>query len=257
MRYRFHAAWQSIKQARLFSISVIGTLSLTLGALITVLTMAYLLLYKPLPYPDQSRLVKAEYVQIDQTGEINTRAFNYQALIHLYQHHAVFEQVALVYYAEQIVDSLAQLPVKNTAFITPEWFDLFAVKMHLGRGFDAREGLNQLHPVAVLSYHSWQQDFASDQSIIGKTVVINQVSFEIIGVAANSVIEPEMLKTGRQTAIWLPWDFNLTSEQARSFWWNRYSSSHFIAKLPVDLDKDELAARLINLSVCLLGTFAR
>ncbi|MDP4984506.1 ABC transporter permease, partial [Pseudoalteromonas tunicata] len=244
MIYQLQAAWQSLKQAPLFSGAVIGTLGLTLGALITVLTMAYLLLYKPLPYPDQARLVKAEYVQIDQTGEINTRAFNYQALIHLYQNHDVFEQVALVYYGEQIVDSLAQLPVKNTAFITPEWFDLFAVKMHLGRVFDARDGLNQQHPVAVLSYTSWQQDFASDNSIIGKTVVINQVSFEIIGVAAQQFIEPEILKTGRKTAIWLPWDFNLTSERARSFWWNRYSDSHFIAKLPAGTDKDELAARL-------------
>ena len=72
MTYNLKNALLNITNHKVYSLSVVATLSIVLAALITVLTLAYIMLLKPLPYPEQMRLVKAEYAQIDQTGALNT-----------------------------------------------------------------------------------------------------------------------------------------------------------------------------------------
>ena len=244
MTYNFKSALLNITQHKIYSVSVVATLSIVLAALITVLTLAYIMLIKPLPYPEQTRLVKAEYAQIDSTGTLNTRAFNYPALIDLYKNHNVFEQVALVYYAQQRLDDVAGLPIVNTSFVTPQWFDLFAIKLHLGRGFSETEKLDSFNPVAVISYQTWINDFAGKEDIIGQRLGVGGQQFKIIGVAAANFKAPALIKTGQETAIWLPWDYNLTSEEAKPFWWNRYSDSHFVAKLPSNTNLVQASKKL-------------
>lgn len=244
MSYNLKSAVANLINHRVYSLSVITTLSVVLAALITVLTLAYIMLLKPLPYPDQARLVKAEYAQIDQTGTLNTRAFNYPALIDLYKNHNLFEQVALVYYGEQRLDDVAGLPIVNTSFVTPQWFDMFAIKLHLGRGFTQTEALDSFNPVAVISYQTWQNDFAGKDNIIGQKLSVGAQQFKIIGVAAADFKSPALIKTGQTTAVWLPWDYNLTSAEAKPFWWNRYSRSHFVAKLPSNISLEQASKTL-------------
>ena len=244
MTYNLKSALLNITNHKVYSLSVVATLSIVLAVLITVLTLAYIMLLKPLPYPEQARLVKAEYAQIDQTGALNTRAFNYPALIDLYKNHNLFEQAALVYYGEQRLDDVAGLPIVNTSFVTPQWFEMFAIKLHLGRGFTQTEALDSFNPVAVISYRTWQNDFASKENIIGQTLSVGAQQFKIIGVAAANFKSPALIKTGQVTDVWLPWDYNLTSAEAKSFWWNRYSRSHFVAKLPSDVSIEQASKRL-------------
>ncbi|MFK3872620.1 ABC transporter permease [Pseudoalteromonas rhizosphaerae] len=244
MTYNLKNALLNITNHKVYSLSVVATLSIVLAALITVLTLAYIMLLKPLPYPEQMRLVKAEYAQIDQTGALNTRAFNYPALIDLYKNHNLFEQAALVYYGEQRLDDVAGLPIVNTSFVTPQWFEMFAIKLHLGRGFTQTEALDSFNPVAVISYRTWQNDFASKENIIGQTLSVGAQQFKIIGVAAANFKSPALIKTGQVTDVWLPWDYNLTSAEAKPFWWNRYSRSHFVAKLPSDVSIEQASKRL-------------
>jgi predicted permease len=244
MTYNLKNALLNIANHKVYSLSVVSTLSIVLSALITVLTLAYIMLLKPLPYPDQERLVQAEYAQIDQTGSLNTRAFNYPALIDLYKNHNLFEQAALVYYAEQRLDDVAGLPIVNTSFVTPQWFEMFAIKLHLGRGFTQTESLDSFNPVAVISYQAWKNDFASKENIIGQALSVGGQQFKIIGVAAADFKSPALIKTGQITDVWLPWDYNLTSAEAKPIWWNRYSRSHFVAKLPRDISIEQASKKL-------------
>ncbi|MBB1335567.1 MULTISPECIES: hypothetical protein [unclassified Pseudoalteromonas] len=59
MTYNLKSALLNITNHKVYSLSVVATLSIVLAALITVLTLAYIMLLKPLPYPEQMRLVKA------------------------------------------------------------------------------------------------------------------------------------------------------------------------------------------------------
>ena len=59
--YLIKQAYLSLKQKPIFVFSVISTMGITLGALLCVLTLAYVMLIKPLPYPEQERLYNVEH----------------------------------------------------------------------------------------------------------------------------------------------------------------------------------------------------
>ncbi len=68
--------------------------------------------------------------------------------------------------------------------VSGNYFDVLGVKPALGRTFTPEEDKTpNSHPVAVMSYGSWQRRFGGDPSIVGKSVLLNGHTFTIIGVA--------------------------------------------------------------------------
>ena len=237
-KFQVKQAFASMKNKPDFVFSVVSTMGLTLGALLSVLTLAYVMLVKPLPYPDQERLYKVDNVQFDATGSANVTAFNYPGLVHFYQNQQSFSDSALMLFDEEVLTSMALQPTLTTTYITPQWFTLLAVDMALGRAFEQSEALNTHNPVAVISYETWQNEFSADKNILEQKVTFRGVSFSIIGVIAPSFVEPEIEQLGRKSQILLPWDFNATPQRFRERWWDRGNSLTFIGKL-----KNELTAK--------------
>lgn len=228
--YQLKEAWGNLKQKPGFVTSVVTTMGLTLGALLCVVTLAFVMLIKPLPYSDQEKLYRVEHTLINALGENSYSAFTYPGLIHLYKNQTIFSEVAMISYGEDLLTSLPHQPKLTTAYITPEWLNLLNTPMQLGRRFEKSEGLEQHQPVAVISYQTWQKQFAGDVDILQKTVTFSGVNHRIIGVLSESFIEPEIYNTGLKTAIWLPWDYNL-STYARELWFNIDPTLVFVGKL--------------------------
>ena len=63
-------AWASLKKKPGFVLTVLMTMGITLGALLCAVTLNYLLLVEPLPYPEQDRLFVAEHGFMDTEKEI-------------------------------------------------------------------------------------------------------------------------------------------------------------------------------------------
>jgi predicted permease len=209
--YLLKQAWASLKLKPGFVATVVITMGTALGALLCILTLAYLLLVEPLPYPDQNTVFKVTHELTKQSGVIDAEAFTYPSLLHLYKKQDVFEQTAMIYYAEEVLTSLPDQPTANTAYTTPEWFEILGVTMALGRAFDQTEALDTYNPVAILSYQAWQDDYEGDPNILSKKVSFRGNSYNVVGVLAKRFVEPHIFKKGRQTAIWLPWDYNLAT----------------------------------------------
>jgi predicted permease len=86
--------------------------------------------------------------------------------------------------------------------VSGNYFDVLGVKAIKGRTFLPEEDKTPLsHPVAVLSYESWQRRFGGDQDLIGKDVLLNNHQFRVIGIAPEGFKGTEMVYTPE---IWLP-----------------------------------------------------
>ncbi|MGJ8679235.1 ABC transporter permease [Paraglaciecola sp.] len=228
--YQQKQAWASLKKKLGFVTTVVTTMGTTLGALLCVLTLGHLLIVEPLPYPEQEKLYNVIHGIGDKSGETNATAFTYPGLIHLYKNQDIFKKAALIHYGQDVLTSLPNQPTLDTGYVTPEWFELLGAKMRMGRKFESTEALDTFNPVAIISYKTWQDEFASDVDMLDKKVSFSGVSYRVIGVLDESFIEPQIAESGRNVGMWFPWDYNLDA-RLKERWGNISGSLTFVGKL--------------------------
>ncbi len=233
--YQIKQAWLSLKQKPGFLFSVVATMGITLGALLCVLTLAYVMLIKPLPYPDQDRLYRVEHQLISNEGKIDGDAYTYPNLMHLYNNQTMFSESVLSYFDAAVLTSKSTEPMMTISYVTPQWFELFATKLAKGRAFESSEQLNSYNPVAVLSYATWQNEFSGQENILNEKITFGNKSYRVVGVTAADDVELPLAGPGYKTQIYLPWDFNPFSEEQRKSWGNDDGSLTFIGRLKTDL----------------------
>ena len=228
-------AQASLYQRPGFVVTVVLTLGLTLGALITVFNLNYLLLMKPLPYPEQQSLVAIDH-DIRRDDDIAAPANNriLPATIFGYQQHlrndnSSFEQMTIINISRKFLVSHNEQPALNILYSTPEYFSMLATKMALGRYFSLDEGLNKNSAVTVITYDTWQKWFNGEANILGTKIQLGAQSFSIIGVTDESFVQPEVF--GDKHQVWLPWDFNKNSSQELTNWGNSKRNIAVLAKL--------------------------
>ena len=229
--YQLKQALLSLKQSPIFVFSVVSTMGIALGALLCAATLAYVMLFKPLPYPDQNRLFTVEHQLVNQKNHVDGNAFTYPNLMHLYQEQSVFEQSALLYLDGGIITSIPSEPMVEISFITPSWFSLFDAKPHLGRLFDANESVNRYNPVAIITYEGWQTLYAGDVDIIGKSITFGDKSYRVVGVLSSEYVAPKIAGASYQATIFLPWDYNTVSEYDRKQWGNDDGGLMYVGKI--------------------------
>jgi putative ABC transport system permease protein len=99
--------------------------------------------------------------------------------------------------------------IKGGMMVSGNYFQVLGVEPRLGRGF--REDEDQVpsrNPVVILGPDFWRHEFASDESVLGKTILLNGTKFTVIGVAPDSF--PGMLTFGHP-------DFYMPLAMARVF----------------------------------------
>ncbi len=208
-------AWASLRKKPGFILTVIMTMGITLGALLCAVTLNYLLLVEPLPYPEQERLFVVEQVTLGEKKDVKGAAFTYPGLVHLQKSKEAFEQAAIMMYDQDVIVSHSSQPLVNTAYVTPELHQILASPIALGRLFEASEALDTNNPVAILSYNTWQQKFDGSTDILEQKITLSGISYSIVGVLAENFVEPELLNTGLETQVWIPFDYNPAGEQMR------------------------------------------
>lgn len=245
--YQLKQAWAGLSAKRGFLITVVTTLGITLGALLCILTLAYVVIAKPLPYPEQDSLYQLDSNLYNGEGELFGAAYFYPSLVHLFDNQTQFSQSAMVEYSENVLSSQATQPTVRTTFVTPGWFTLLGSKMHMGRFFEQTEVKGSYNPVAVLSYETWQNEFNGDNSILEQTVTFNNTNFRVVGVLDEAFIEPQLYSIGVKTDVFLPWDFNNTTPRNRENWGVVNDARRFVGKLDSQLSISQVEQELTTL----------
>lgn len=214
LSYQYKQAWDSLKKQPRFVLAVLLTMSVTLGALICAITLNYLLLVKPLPYPEQDRLFVADHLVFGAEKQFMGPFASYPGLVNLYKNKEAFEKASMMMYGQDVIITHDEQPLVNTAYVTPELHQILESPLALGRIFETSEAIDNYNPVAMLSYSTWQKEYDGRSDILDQKINLSGVSFRIIGVLAQGFIEPK-LSGGRETQVWLPWDYNQTEKVDR------------------------------------------
>jgi putative ABC transport system permease protein len=173
-----HAA-RSLWKARGFSLIVILTLALGIGANAAIFSVVNAVVLRPLPYQDPDRLVVVwDNLIRHQLKDIVVSALEYTEFR---DRNRVFERMAAYDTQGFNLTGIAAPERVNGAVVTASLLPLVGVPPQLGRVFDEgdeRPGVERV----VLSHAMWQRIFGGDRAIVGKAIAVDGKGAEVIGV---------------------------------------------------------------------------
>ncbi len=180
-----------------FTIVVILTLALGIGANTAIFSFANGILLRPLPYPQSDRLAV-----VDETAHkrgMDSMSVSYPNFLDWREQNTVFEDIGLHFGTSRFALSGAGEPVEiRGSRITQGLFEILRVAPHLGRTFTADEDRPDQDAVVILGYDLWQKNFGGDPNIIGQKIVLSNRPRTVVGVMPRGFRYPEV------SELWVP-----------------------------------------------------
>ena len=84
--------------------------------------------------------------------------------------------------------------------VTTSFFQMIGVQPMLGRSFSAEQDKRGHGHVTILSHELWRRRFASDTGLIGRRIVLNGESYQVIG-----ILPRDFSWNNRRTDVWVPY----------------------------------------------------
>lgn len=205
-----------------FTVTVILTLALCIGANTTIFSVVNSVILRPLPFSEPDRLVRMwnSYPNAGAVRGSNSAPDYYdrRALTD------VFEEVA-TYRGSGMSLDLGGTPQRVRAMrVTPSFFPLLRQGAALGRTFTEEEGELDNDQVVVLSSGLWDELYAGDRTVIGHELRLSGEVYTIVGVMpeAFAFLDDDV-------RLWVPDAF--TAEQRQEYHDNNWN---MIARLQPD-----------------------
>jgi len=133
---------------------------------------------RPLPYHDPGKLVA-----LDLMSGTSQFPWSYPMFEDLRREQRSFERVAgFSTWSGNLtgIDNPVRVQVE---LVSASYFPLLGIEPALGRVFRAEEDRDaDAHPLALLSFKLWQQQYGGDSRIIGRSIHLNQLPYTVVGV---------------------------------------------------------------------------
>jgi predicted permease len=181
MMYDLRHALRALGRRPGLSLAVLMILALGIGSTTTIFSITSSVLLSEIPYKEGDRLVilrtlletdgsifRASYPEVDSWREQSRT-------LELISASSSFQQLNLTgsNRAERV----------GVAFVSASYFDLLGLRPALGRTFLPEEE-NRASPLAVtvLSHGLWKRDFGGDPAIVGQSIQLQGLAFQVVGI---------------------------------------------------------------------------
>jgi predicted permease len=173
-------AVRRLARAPLFTVITLVTLAAGVGANTLVFSVLESVLLKPLPYPNPDELVgvwhTAAGLNIDNLNMSPGDYFIYR------EQGQTFQDIGLYQGDSVSITGTAEPEQVEALDVTDATLPLLGIPPMLGRTFTKQEDSPGAPDTVILSYGYWQRKFGSDAGVIGKTILVDGKSRQIIGV---------------------------------------------------------------------------
>jgi predicted permease len=161
-----------------FTLVVVITLALGIGANTAVFSLINAVLLKMLPVKKPEQLVQFSKIQ-PLDGEID--GFSYPELERFQHETQIFSGLlAFANLGDVNVEVSGRGEIANGQVVSGNYFSTLGVSAIVGRTISPADDHGST--VAVISYKYWRERLAGDPAVVGKKIVINNYPFTIIGV---------------------------------------------------------------------------
>lgn len=184
-------ALRQLGRNKAFTITVVLTLALSIGANTAIFSIVNALMLKSLPYPEPDRMGTIfEHVQgPDPSDELR------------WIDGAQWEQMRDN--VPSLISAVCSSPASGVNLqagphveyvhagrVSAHYFDVLALHPVLGRAFSVEEDAPNGPKAAILSYELWRNTFGGDRSLIGQTIHLKGEAYSVIGVLPQGATTP-------------------------------------------------------------------
>lgn len=210
--FNLSAATRFLRKSPSFSLIIIFTLALGIGANSAVFSAIEAVVLRPLPYPGGDQLVAL--AQYDTAGHAANHLVAPIRLEDWNRMNSAFTAIS-GYYLDDISETSGPLAEKITeAMIAPRFFDVMGVWPSLGRAFTPNEMHYGGSRAVILSHRYWLSRFHGDPAAVGSKIRIEDVDYPVVGIMPASFQFPNA-----NVDVWQPSAMDAPFEGNRNLTW--------------------------------------
>jgi len=200
MSHRLVQSWRGLMRPghRGYAFSAVLTLAIGIGAVVAVYAILHAVLIKPLPYPDEARVLRL--AERNQNRGIDSFSVSTPNFLSWAEQSSSFSAIAA--FQEQGVHLRDALGVERVSALaaTADFTKVLGVPPILGRALN--DSAEDVAGAVMLSAGLWADRFAGDPQILGRRLAIDGTERTVVGIAASDV------GFGRAFDIWVPLDLS-------------------------------------------------
>jgi len=206
------SALRFFRKSPSFSLAIIVTLALGIGANTAVFSAIDAVLLRPLPFPQGDRLVAlAQYDSKSKDLESNAAPLR---LEDWNKGNRTFEAIS-GYYTEDVSETSGALPERlQRALVAPRFLEVWGVAPALGRSFTAEEEHFGGPAAVLISDRLWRRHFNSSPDLTGKRLKVGVFSSAVVGVMPAGFAFP-----AHEVDVWAPVPVDAPYAQSRESTW--------------------------------------
>jgi predicted permease len=177
-------ALRALRRTPMFTLVCLITLALGIGANSAIFSVVYSVLLAPLPYANGDRILSLR--EKYGPGEMAVTFGNYKTWL---QGAHSFEALGASWGSAPLTltGNGDPTPVAASRANADYWRAMY-IRPTLGRYFSASEDREGASPVVVLSDALWRNRFGADRGILGRSITLGGVAYQVVGVAAPGYI---------------------------------------------------------------------
>src|SRR5260370_23647683 len=181
------------------SIAAILVLTLGFGPTPAIFSVVTAVLLRPLPSEASSRIMQVWHMPPPKSfpglSIFSVSPANY---LDWQSQSSSFEQMAAYGFHSFTFGGKDRSDAIQGATVAPDFFALLRIHPFLGRTFSPDENRPGQGHFVLLGYKFWRDHFASDPSIVGRSMTLDGESYSIIGVM------PDKLQFPNSAQVWVP-----------------------------------------------------
>jgi putative ABC transport system permease protein len=170
-----------------FSLVAVLTLALGIGANSAIFSVVHGVLLRPLPFDAADRLMLLYTGYPNDEGRYHISAPDFMSI---HDGARSFSAVAGAAWGRETLTGDDEPITVQAAAVTERFFEVLGVTPLLGRTFAPEENRPGADGVALLTHAHWRLQHGSDPAVIGRTLMLNGVPREVIGVLPEEVAFP-------------------------------------------------------------------
>jgi putative ABC transport system permease protein len=200
----------SLRRTPGFTIAVVFTLAVGIGANGAVFSAVNAVLLQPLPFPDGDRLMRIRQVQ-ERSAETNIAPVRLEDWSRL---NDTFESIS-GYFMQDASETAGEFPERvRRAFVAPRFLDVWGVSPARGRGFTPLEHSEGGPRAVLISDRFWRARLSADPNVLNQRVRIGATAYAIVGVMPATFRFPD-----RAVDLWFPSALDNKYAQLRRATW--------------------------------------